>query len=361
MKKIRILHFGSYWMGNNDIVYLMQRSLSRLPNVEVFPFDCRLYDRRSSPFVKREGNVNWLNDSVVRRLVDEYRPDLLVCNAGGLTPSANMHDILRARGIHRAGFALSDPDDFQTRSRRFAQYFSSFFTNAVLTLNEYAKIGVHAQLLPFAADPTFHRPLNTVKKYDVVIVGGMRADRARLVARLREESLNVGCFGQGWASERGGIKRKGPRLLASRFDRSFKRINALLMYFGLSKISVGPSSEVHGDAHVHAINSGTTYISFAKTGAGFTNVKVGLFEAAACGACILVDDFEEIARYFEPDKEILTFISEDDAVERAKKWSRDSKGARKIGAAARRRVIAEHTWEHRWKYVLDVIASRTEI
>jgi spore maturation protein CgeB len=109
---------------------------------------------------------------------------------------------------------------------------------------------------------------------------------------------------------------------------------------------------VHGQQHVVAINSGTTYLSFAITMAGFTNVKVGIFEAAACGACILVQDFDELHNYFKPGQEIVTYISEQDAVDKAHYFRKNPGHAIEIGQAARRRVLAEHTWEHRWRKVL---------
>ena len=69
--------------------------------------------------------------------------------------------------------------------------------------------------------------------------------------------------------------------------------------------------------------------------------SVRLFEAAACGVPAISDRWEGLDHFFRPGSEILVADSDDDIVEVLSTLSRDE--ARAIGAAARRRVLAEHT------------------
>jgi spore maturation protein CgeB len=70
-----------------------------------------------------------------------------------------------------------------------------------------------------------------------------------------------------------------------------------------------------------------------------------IFEAAGAGACIISDMWEGIDQFLEPGGEILVADSGPDV---AVKLARLSAGeARAIGQAARRRVLAEHTYAHR--------------
>jgi spore maturation protein CgeB len=70
-----------------------------------------------------------------------------------------------------------------------------------------------------------------------------------------------------------------------------------------------------------------------------------VFEAAGAGACIITDACEGIELFLEPDTEIL--VAQDGA-EVAGHVDRLQAGvARAIGAAARRRVLAAHTYAHR--------------
>jgi spore maturation protein CgeB len=73
--------------------------------------------------------------------------------------------------------------------------------------------------------------------------------------------------------------------------------------------------------------------------------SVRLFEAAACGVPIISDAWPGIEAFFAPDDEIL--LAHEPAQVLA--WLRDTPETRRraLGAAARRRVLAEHTAEHR--------------
>ena len=70
-----------------------------------------------------------------------------------------------------------------------------------------------------------------------------------------------------------------------------------------------------------------------------------VFEAAGAAACILTDAWEGIDLFFEPGKEILVAKNGNEVVEcmHSLATSRSST----IGAAACRRVLAEHTYAHR--------------
>jgi spore maturation protein CgeB len=69
-----------------------------------------------------------------------------------------------------------------------------------------------------------------------------------------------------------------------------------------------------------------------------------LFEAAACGAAILSDWWEGLDTFFAPESEIVRVLSAadvDDAL------SLSDQELRCIGEAARERVLARHTSDHR--------------
>lgn len=68
--------------------------------------------------------------------------------------------------------------------------------------------------------------------------------------------------------------------------------------------------------------------------------SVRLFEAASCASAILSDSWRGLEDFFEPGREILI-----EDVERAMAMSPAER--RSLGQAARRRVLAEHTADHR--------------
>ena len=70
-----------------------------------------------------------------------------------------------------------------------------------------------------------------------------------------------------------------------------------------------------------------------------------VFEAAGAGACIVTDAWVGLSQFLEPGREVL--VANCGAGVAAHVATLDAARARAIGAAARRRVLAEHTYAHR--------------
>jgi spore maturation protein CgeB len=78
-----------------------------------------------------------------------------------------------------------------------------------------------------------------------------------------------------------------------------------------------------------------------------------VFEAAGAGACLVTDAFEGLERFLEPGQEVLVAASGDEIVELLAALDDDE--ARRIGEAARRRVLAGHTYEQRVRQLLPLL------
>jgi spore maturation protein CgeB len=72
---------------------------------------------------------------------------------------------------------------------------------------------------------------------------------------------------------------------------------------------------------------------------------VRLFEAAACGAAIVSDNWPGLDEFFEPGREILLPASPEEIVRYLREL--DESELRAIGLAAQRRVLAAHTSQQR--------------
>jgi spore maturation protein CgeB len=77
-----------------------------------------------------------------------------------------------------------------------------------------------------------------------------------------------------------------------------------------------------------------------------------LFEAAACGAAILSDEWPGLADFYAPDSEILLAH---DADETLAALDLDDATLGRIGAAARERTLDEHTSAHRARQLIDFL------
>lgn len=78
-----------------------------------------------------------------------------------------------------------------------------------------------------------------------------------------------------------------------------------------------------------------------------------VFEAAGAAACMITDYWEGIELFFKPGKEILVAKDGDEVIEILENLT--SEKAKEIGEAAYDRVLSEHTYTHRVKYLNHII------
>jgi spore maturation protein CgeB len=84
-----------------------------------------------------------------------------------------------------------------------------------------------------------------------------------------------------------------------------------------------------------------------------------LFEAAGAGACLITDAWEGIERFLQPPTEVLVATNGAEVVEHLR--GLDRARARSIGEAARRRILAAHTYDHRAADVEAVLLGRQPV
>jgi spore maturation protein CgeB len=82
--------------------------------------------------------------------------------------------------------------------------------------------------------------------------------------------------------------------------------------------------------------------SMARTG---FSPPTRVFEAAGAGACLIMDAWEGVELFLEPDREVLVASSGADVAAHLDEL--DEAAARRIGQAALRRVLAHHTYARR--------------
>lgn len=70
-----------------------------------------------------------------------------------------------------------------------------------------------------------------------------------------------------------------------------------------------------------------------------------VFEAAGAGACLITDRWQGAETFLKPDEEVLLADTGDHVIAHLRNLNRQR--AEKIGAAARKRILAEHTYAHR--------------
>jgi spore maturation protein CgeB len=81
------------------------------------------------------------------------------------------------------------------------------------------------------------------------------------------------------------------------------------------------------------------------------------FELASAGAAIVSNPYDGIERWFEPGSELLVVEDADEATAAIADLLDDPAQAEAMGARARERVLDEHTYRHRARRLLELVAG----
>ena len=82
-----------------------------------------------------------------------------------------------------------------------------------------------------------------------------------------------------------------------------------------------------------------------------------LFEAAAVGRLLITDHYSNISDYFEPGKEIVTFVSPEDLVAKIAYYLDHPEEATAIGLAGQQRCLRSHSMEQRAQWLHQIITD----
>ncbi len=80
-----------------------------------------------------------------------------------------------------------------------------------------------------------------------------------------------------------------------------------------------------------------------------------LFETTGIGACLITDWKKNLSELFEPDKEVLTYASAEECVEKVGYLLENEVERRSIAEAGQRRTLRDHTFENRAARIDEII------
>ncbi len=80
-----------------------------------------------------------------------------------------------------------------------------------------------------------------------------------------------------------------------------------------------------------------------------------LYEATGVGTCLLTDWKENLAELFEPEREVVTYKSADEAVEKVRYLLDHERERSAIAAAGQRRTLRDHTGSQRARTFVEII------
>ncbi len=259
----------------------------------------------------------------VQRAHREQPVDLLLTYYSGHQVTPETIDRINALGIVTATMHLDDRLLFrggklggQWRGpAAVARAYDLNLTQAPESLMKYRVEGALPMLWPLAANPNLCYPRKVPFRYDVSFAGTAYGNRITTIHYLRKHGVQVATFGTDWPS--GHI----------------------------------PPDQVQGIFSASRINLNFDDIGYTHYQCG----KLRDFEVPMCGALMLCTHNVHLKNYFELDKEIFTFRTPRECLEKIKYLLANPELCAQARHLARERALGEHTWEVRVKELLQII------
>lgn len=255
---------------------------------------------------------------------------------------------------------------------------SPYFDLVWLTSREnteiFEKQGAKTVFLPYAANPHFFTPRDTADVARVAFVGTPYGSRANTINQLLEARIPVTLFGK-TAKSSGGSKEHtitNGMLFTVKQNLKFSVGRKLLLAAAKQRLirqSVldkdAPTLETGGYVEkLTDVYSGYA-LSLSSTTARNTGilkhpvpvVNLRSFEIPMCGGLQFCQYNEELAGYFQEDKEIVFYRNKAEMIDKAKFYlaPRQADTRRNMRLAARLRAESEHTWKHRFDKVFSLL------
>lgn len=273
-------------------------------------------DPRLGPLIER---------GIVRRARDN-EVDLII-TVVSLTP-----DTVRALRSTGTRVVLWFPDHVANLGALWmfdAPYDGLFFKEPALVrrLNALLQLPIH--YLPQGCNPQIHHPVESGEAAGkVAVVGNLYPIRARLLERLASDGIPLAIYG---VPEHAMLSQSLRPFHAGRYVR------------GLEK------SAVFGSA-VAVLNS--------LYPAEIEGMNSRIFEATGAGGAVVSEHRPDLNNFFQVGDEVLAFRSYSQLVDALRLLLADHALGRRLGAAASRRALADHSYAVRLRTLLDLVPGK---
>lgn len=208
-----------------------------------------------------------------------------------------------------------------------------FFVKDSYVLNTLRKTGLkNVFFLPQCTDPDVHKPMelddNDKAQYScsLSLIGSMYPYRLKLIEQLVEFKPSI--WGRGWSKV---SNQEILKLYKGKDIRGTQKAKAICG----SLISLNPHHPLND---IYGVNRRT-------------------YDIAGCKGFQLADYRNDMEKVFKINHEIICFETLDELKKKIEYYLKHSDERNEIAEAAHKRVINEHTYEHRAREILDLIKN----
>ena len=222
-------------------------------------------------------------------------------------------------------------------------------------LDDYRRIGANPIYCQEAANPNIYHPYAVPMEYDVTFVGQRYGTRPQYLRYLLDHGIDVRAWGPGWTD---------PRPNYPLWRRAGSRVKRTLMGLLGAPSPVFPrdrcSPALSDEDMIKMYSRSKVSLGFTTVAdrSGIKQVRLRDFEAPMSGAFYMVEAFDELSEFFEPDREVVMFDSFAELNDKARYYLTHDSEREAIRQAGMRRARSEHTWHKRFEMVFREMGLR---
>ncbi len=295
-------------------------------------------------------------------------------------------------GIPTVNFYCNSIYQFELVSQIAAQAYFSWHAEKYAR-DSYLKVGANPIWVQMGADPKVYQPVSRVtRQAKACFVGQRYADRDRFIANLIQNKVPVSIYGKGWGfpdtqdskhtllkEESTYLGRKLPKAggMTGYANVISQNINNQGLISGLRRTiqqfqyrhqshTISPllSSVACGFAEnlCYTFSEYEVILNFSNVWADgrpgselIPHVRLRDFEAPMCRTCYVTGYTDEIAEFYEIGKEIDTYQSPEELVDKTRFYLNHPNEAEKLREAAYQRALRDHTWTNRFEELFQKI------
>ena len=261
--------------------------------------------------------------------------------------------------------------------KKLSPHFDLTWLTSIETEYMFKKWGANTIFLPYAANPFFFKPSDKPEINSVGFIGTPYGTRLKKLKQLAFHNLPVSIYSNSFFGS-GNLQKKTKRTNQEKLKHTYELlsfpIGRKILYSELInkfQKSEDKYEDVIKNGNINPFQSVTfqemaeLYSSFAIS-LGITDVRntyllnkpvlklhLRTFEIPMSGGLQIINHTDEIASYFEENKEIILYKSDEELISKAKFYMQDSqiKTRQIMKVAARKRAESEHTWTIRFTEV----------
>jgi hypothetical protein len=229
---------------------------------------------------------------------------------------------------------------------------------------------------PMASNPKYFHPYDLPRTVPVSFVGACYGLRPRYISHLLENGVEVHAYGPGWAEDNGSALKHYKLwvkvLLANGAEGRAKASGVLAEYDFQNSLRKTYSTSIHSAITDEEL---IQLYSRSEISLGFLEVHeahdpsrplthhlhLREFEAPMSGALYCTNFSEELCEFFEPDKEVLTYRTAHELLDKVRYYLQHPEQGEKIRTAGRRRALADHTYHLRFNQLFKAIGVDSNI